>query len=82
MQNRNWREYSDSYKPLVDTGREEIELKKYPNDLDFHKTMGGTTYLDYLQLLNLRYCQMVVLALSAVGTFDCCLLFGCPVALE
>lgn len=45
MQNRNWREYSESYKPLVDTGREEIELKKYPNDLDFHKTMGGTTYI-------------------------------------
>ena len=45
MPDFDWRDYPDSYKPLVDTGRETIPLHKYPNDLDFSKTIGGTTYV-------------------------------------
>ncbi len=41
----NWREYARSQKPLVDTGRKLIAVKKYPDDLDFTKTVGGTTYI-------------------------------------
>ena len=40
----NWREYTDSCKPLVDIAREPLPLSKYPKDLDFSKTIGNTTY--------------------------------------
>jgi hypothetical protein len=40
----NWRDYTASYKPLIDTGRKPIPLMKYPDNLDFSKTIGGTTY--------------------------------------
>ena len=30
--------------PIIDTGREQIPLVKCPPDLDFVKTIGGTTY--------------------------------------
>jgi len=30
--------------PIIDTGREQIPLVKCPTDLDFVKTIGGTTY--------------------------------------
>jgi hypothetical protein len=45
MNANNWHEIADRYRPLVDTGRKRIELKKYPEDLDFTKTVGGTTYV-------------------------------------
>jgi len=45
MQSNNWREHAASFKPLVNTGRKMMELKKYPEDLDFSKTIGGTTYV-------------------------------------
>jgi hypothetical protein len=44
MQNNNWREYADNYKPLVDTGRKPLPLEKYPKSLDFSTTIGGTSY--------------------------------------
>ena len=44
MQSNDWREYKKSNKSLVDTGRERLHLEKYPKDLDFSKTIGGTTY--------------------------------------
>jgi hypothetical protein len=45
MQDNNWREHANNYRPLVNTGREMIELKKRPDDLDYTKTIGGTTYV-------------------------------------
>ncbi len=45
MRSNNWREYARSHRPIVHTGRKMIELKKYPDDLDFTKTVGGTTYI-------------------------------------
>jgi len=41
----DWQEYARNYKPLVDTGREPLPLSKYPDDLDFSKNIGGTTYV-------------------------------------
>ena len=38
-------EYKKSRRPMIDTGREMIELKKHPDDLDFNRTVGGTTYI-------------------------------------
>ncbi len=34
-----------AYRPLVNTGRKAIPLKKYPDNLDFTKSVGGTTYI-------------------------------------
>ena len=45
MSNTDWQEHARNYKPLVDTGREPLPLSKYPDDLDFSKTIGGTTYV-------------------------------------
>lgn len=45
MRSSNWREHNKRNKPLVNTGRKGLELKKCPDDLDFHKTIGGTTYV-------------------------------------
>ena len=45
MNNNDWQEYARNYKPLVDTGREPLPLSKYPDDLDFSKTVGGTIYV-------------------------------------
>ena len=45
MQNDDWHEYAASYKPLIDTNRTRLPLSKYPKNLDFTKTIGGTTYL-------------------------------------
>ena len=45
MNSNNWREHAASYKPLVETGRKMIPLEKYPKNLDFTKTVGGTTYV-------------------------------------
>jgi len=44
MQSNNWQEYADNYKPLVATGRAALPLSKHPNDLDFSKSISGTTY--------------------------------------
>ena len=33
-----------AYRPLVVTGRAPLPLMKYPKDLDFTKTISGTTY--------------------------------------
>ena len=44
MQSNNWREHAASVKPLIETGREWLPLVKYPRDLGFTKTIGGTTY--------------------------------------
>lgn len=44
MPTDSWKEHAVSYKPLVDTGRERLPLEKNPRDLDFTKTLGGTTY--------------------------------------
>ena len=41
----DWREYSETYKPLIDTRRKLTPLEKYPKDLDFSKTIGNTTYV-------------------------------------
>ena len=30
--------------PLINSGRKKIPLVKYPDDLDFSKAIGGTTY--------------------------------------
>jgi hypothetical protein len=40
-----YHEYERGYKPLVDTGRKPLPLTRYPNDLDFSKTVGGTEYI-------------------------------------
>jgi len=45
MKNNNYLLYADSYKPLVDTGRKQVPVMKYPTDLDFSKNIGGTTYI-------------------------------------
>ena len=45
MLGSNWRDYEAVHKPLVDTGREPLPLEKYPKDLDFSTTIGGTTYM-------------------------------------
>jgi hypothetical protein len=45
MQTNNWREHAATYKPLINTNRKMIELKKHPDDLDFTKIVGGTTYV-------------------------------------
>lgn len=45
MQDNNWKNYAGSQKPAIDTGRKKIPLTKYPQDLDFVKTIGGTTYV-------------------------------------
>ena len=45
MSNTDWQEYARNYKPLVDTGRKPLPLSKYPDDLDFNKTISGTTYV-------------------------------------
>ena len=45
MNNTDWQEYARNYKPLVDTGRKPLPLSKYPDDLDFSKNIGGTTYV-------------------------------------
>ena len=45
MQGENWREREDGYKPLVDTGRELLPLENHPKDLDFSKTVSGTSYV-------------------------------------
>ena len=40
-------EYSDvdwDYEPIIETGREPLPLYRFPADLDFVKTIGGTTY--------------------------------------
>jgi hypothetical protein len=42
--NNDYRDYSNSYKPLVETGRKMIPLMKRPEDLDFTMPIGGTTY--------------------------------------
>lgn len=44
MRKNDWREHAAAHNPLVDTGRERLPLMKYPKDLDFTKTIGGTTY--------------------------------------
>jgi hypothetical protein len=45
MNEDNWRDYADNYKPLVNTGRKPLPLSKCPKDLDFSKTVGSTTYV-------------------------------------
>lgn len=45
MQKNHWRDYASNCKPLVDAGRKPIPLKKYPEDLDFSKTIAGTEYV-------------------------------------
>ena len=42
---RNSPDYQMPDKPIIDTGRELIPLVKYPEDLDFTKTIGSTTYI-------------------------------------
>jgi len=37
-------DYKVPDKPIIETGRKLIPLVKYPDDLDFSKTIGGTTY--------------------------------------
>lgn len=44
MRNNDWKEHAAAYRPLVDTGRERLPVEKTPKDLDFTKTVGGTTY--------------------------------------
>ena len=41
----NYHDFADEYKPLVDTGRKYCQLQKYPDGLDFSKSIGGTTYI-------------------------------------
>lgn len=45
MQNNNWKEYAKNRKLQLNTGREPLPLMKHPKDLDFSKTVGGTTYV-------------------------------------
>lgn len=45
MQSNNWKDNANNRKSLVDTGRKPIPLVKYPQDLDFTKTVGSTTYV-------------------------------------
>jgi hypothetical protein len=45
MNDYNWRDYADNYKPLVNTDRKLLPLSKSPKDLDFTKTIGGTNYV-------------------------------------
>jgi len=33
-----------AYVPLIDTGRKPIPLERFPKDLNFTETIGGTTY--------------------------------------
>lgn len=44
MPSDSWKEHAAAYKPLMDTGRERLPLEKNPQDLDFIRTVGGTTY--------------------------------------
>ncbi|MDL2273756.1 transposon-encoded TnpW family protein [Oscillospiraceae bacterium OttesenSCG-928-G22] len=44
MPYNNWRDYAKSRELPIETGRKLTELEKYPADLDFSKTIGGTTY--------------------------------------
>lgn len=45
MQNDTWWRRAEVYKPLIDTNRTAIPLMKHPQDLDFSKTVGYTTYV-------------------------------------
>lgn len=45
MHDNDWRSSVSKSKPLVSTGRKLIPIEKYPKDLDFSKTIGGTTYI-------------------------------------
>jgi hypothetical protein len=51
MQDSKIRAITDNYsdvpmerKRLIDTGRKPLPLVRFPTDLDFSKTIGGTTY--------------------------------------
>lgn len=51
MNDNEIKEYVESFqplelerKPLIETGREKLYLKKLPNNLDFSKTIGNTIY--------------------------------------
>jgi len=43
--NNNWCKHAATVTPLIDTKRRLTPLSKYPEDLDFTKTIGGTTYV-------------------------------------
>ena len=41
----HYKDVPREYKPIIETGRKALPLSKFPQDLDFSKTIGGTTYI-------------------------------------